>query len=58
MQEYYDELWEGLPEDLMPPDYALRRRFAQANVAGGERVLDLGCGTGDLAVDPRTAGRG
>ena len=51
MQEYYDELWEGLPEDLRPPDYALRRRFAQANVAGGERVLDLGCGTGDLAAD-------
>jgi ubiquinone/menaquinone biosynthesis C-methylase UbiE len=51
VQEYYDELWEGLPEDLRPPDYALRRRFAQANVAGGERVLDLGCGTGDLAVD-------
>ena len=51
MQEYYDELWEGLPEDLTPPDYALRRRFALANVAGDERVLDLGCGTGDLAAD-------
>ncbi len=51
MQEYYDELWEGLPEDLTPPDYALRRRFALASVAGDQRVLDLGCGTGDLAAD-------
>jgi ubiquinone/menaquinone biosynthesis C-methylase UbiE len=51
VQEYYDELWEGLPDDLTPPDYGLRRRFALANVASGERVLDLGCGTGDLAAD-------
>jgi ubiquinone/menaquinone biosynthesis C-methylase UbiE len=51
VQEYYDELWEGLPEDLTPPDYAVRRRFALANVASGERVLDLGCGAGDLAAD-------
>ena len=51
MQDYYDELWEGLPEDLTLPDYALRRRFALANVAVDERVLDLGCGTGDLAAD-------
>lgn len=56
MQEYYDELWERLPEDLTPPDYALRRRFALANVTRAERVLDLGCGTGDLAADMASAG--
>jgi ubiquinone/menaquinone biosynthesis C-methylase UbiE len=51
VQEYYEELWERLPEELTPPDQALRRRFALDNVAPGERVLDLGCGTGDLAAD-------
>ena len=56
VQEYYDELWESLPEDLAPPDYAVRRRFALANVARGERVLDLGCGVGDLAADMAGAG--
>ena len=56
MQEYYDELWGRLPEDLAPPDHALRRRFALANVARGERVLDLGCGTGDFAADLARAG--
>lgn len=56
MQEYYDELWESLPEDLTPPDYAVRRQFALANVARGERVLDLGCGVGDLAADMAGAG--
>ncbi len=56
MKEYYEELWERLPEDLAPPDYAVRRRFALANVARGERVLDLGCGTGDLAADISRAG--
>ncbi len=56
MKEYYEELWESLPEDLTPPDHELRRRFALANVARGERVLDLGCGTGDLAADLADAG--
>jgi ubiquinone/menaquinone biosynthesis C-methylase UbiE len=51
MKDYYEELWERLPDDLHPPDLALRRAFALANVAGGDRVLDLGCGAGDLTAD-------
>jgi ubiquinone/menaquinone biosynthesis C-methylase UbiE len=56
VQDYYDELWARLPEDLDPPDVGPRRRFALANVASGDRVLDLGCGPGDLAADLARAG--
>jgi ubiquinone/menaquinone biosynthesis C-methylase UbiE len=57
VQDYYDELWERLPEDLKAPDTGLRRRFALANVAPGDRMLDLGCGAGELAADLAHAGR-
>jgi SAM-dependent methyltransferase len=56
VKHYYEELWGRLPEDLDPPDQGPRRRFALANVRSGERVLDLGCGTGDLAADLAGAG--
>ncbi len=48
MRDYYEELWERLPEDLEPRDLGLRAAFAQANVRPGDRVLDLGCGDGAL----------
>jgi ubiquinone/menaquinone biosynthesis C-methylase UbiE len=57
VQDYYDELWERLPEDLKAPDTGPRRRFALANVAPGDRMLDLGCGAGELAADLAHAGR-
>jgi ubiquinone/menaquinone biosynthesis C-methylase UbiE len=50
VRDYYEELWERLPEDLEAPDLALRRAFAAANVAPGQQVLDLGCGQGDLTA--------
>jgi ubiquinone/menaquinone biosynthesis C-methylase UbiE len=56
VKEYYEELWARLPEDLAPPDQPLRRRFALANVGPGDRVLDLGCGAGDLGADMAGAG--
>jgi ubiquinone/menaquinone biosynthesis C-methylase UbiE len=61
VRDYYEELWEALPEDLEPPDLELRRRFALAALAPGDRVLDLGCGAGDLTAElarvaPRTIG--
>jgi ubiquinone/menaquinone biosynthesis C-methylase UbiE len=49
VHDYYEELWERLPEDLEPPDLELRAAFARANVRAGDRVLDLGCGDGALA---------
>jgi 2-polyprenyl-6-hydroxyphenyl methylase/3-demethylubiquinone-9 3-methyltransferase len=50
-REYHEGLWEMLPEDLEPSDFALRRRFLLANVTAGERVLDLGCGEGRFAAE-------
>ena len=48
MRDYYEQLWERLPEQLEPPDLELRARFARASIGAGERVLDLGCGDGAL----------
>jgi SAM-dependent methyltransferase len=46
VKDYYEDLWERLPEDLTPPDLEVRRRFLQAEIRVGDRALDLGCGTG------------
>lgn len=50
MGPYYEELWERLPDELHLPDLAERTAFARAHVAAGDRVLDLGCGQGDLTA--------
>jgi ubiquinone/menaquinone biosynthesis C-methylase UbiE len=49
VRDYYEELWERLPEHLEPPDLGLRSAFARDNVRPGDRVLDLGCGDGALS---------
>jgi SAM-dependent methyltransferase len=46
MKEYYEELWEELPEDLSPPDLGIRREFLRRQLRPGDRVLDLGFGSG------------
>ena len=51
MRDYYEELWERLPGDLHPPDLELRRSFALGEITPEDRVLDLGCGLGDLTAD-------
>ncbi len=53
MRDYYEELWERLPDDLEPPDLELRRSFARAEIGPSDQVLDLGCGAGDLINDLR-----
>jgi ubiquinone/menaquinone biosynthesis C-methylase UbiE len=50
VRDYYEELWERLPDELEPPDLEMRAAFARSNVQAGERVLDLGCGEGDLTA--------
>jgi ubiquinone/menaquinone biosynthesis C-methylase UbiE len=56
VRDYYEQLWERLPEDLEPPDLARRSAFARAHVTPGRRVLDLGCGQGDLTAVLAAAG--
>jgi 2-polyprenyl-3-methyl-5-hydroxy-6-metoxy-1,4-benzoquinol methylase len=48
VRDYYEELWERLPDELQAPDFRVRAAFARARVHSGDRVLDLGCGQGDL----------
>ena len=50
MREYYEDLWERLPEDLEPEDLAVRRAFLLAHARAGDRALDLGCGDGRLTA--------
>jgi SAM-dependent methyltransferase len=56
VRDYYEELWERLPDELAPPDQPLRRRFALANLSAGDRALDLGCGVGDFTAAFARAG--
>ena len=50
MRDYYEELWERLPDEAQAPDFARRAAFAAESIHPGDRVLDLGCGQGDLTA--------
>lgn len=56
VQEYYEELWERLPDQLSPPDYARRLSYLLSEVRDGDRVLDLGCGAGEFTAQLAEAG--
>ena len=56
MEDYYEELWQRLPDDLAPSDLELRRDFLLAQVREGDRALDLGCGTGTFTAVLAQAG--
>jgi SAM-dependent methyltransferase len=56
VQDYYDDLWERLPEELAPPDLELRLGFMRSEVAAGDRALDLGCGDGTFTAELVRAG--
>jgi SAM-dependent methyltransferase len=56
MKDFYEDLWERLPSELAPPDFALRRKFMLDDVAPGDRVLDLGCGAGQFTRELAAAG--
>lgn len=50
IREYYEELWDGLPDHLELPDYELRLQFLLEHVSAGDRVLDLGSGDGTFTA--------
>ena len=56
MNALVDAIWEALPADAEPEGFAARRAFLLANVAPGERVLDLGCGAGQFSAALAQAG--
>jgi len=56
VRDYYEELWQRLPAELEPPDWELRRDFLLGEVRPGERVLDLGSGSGVFTAALAEAG--
>jgi SAM-dependent methyltransferase len=56
VRDYYEELWRRLPEELSAPDFELRRGFLLEHLREGERVLDLGCGSGAFTQEVASAG--
>jgi SAM-dependent methyltransferase len=56
VRDYYEELWQRLPDELSPPDLELRRRFLRSEVRAGERALDLGCGDGTFTYELAACG--
>ncbi len=56
MRDYYEELWQQLPDELSPPDWELRRSFLTGGVRPGTRALDVGCGDGRFSAVLAEAG--
>ena len=50
MRDYYEQLWERLPERLAPPEFERRKALLMGALRPGDHVLDLGCGEGDFAA--------
>jgi len=55
-REFYESLWQGVPEGLEPADFAVRRRFLLDRVTAGDHVLDVGCAEGRFTAELQRAG--
>ena len=65
-RDYYESVWQAVPEGAVPSDLVLRRAFVleRLRMAAGElgagsdrlRVLDVGCGEGQLTAAIAAAG--
>ena len=56
MRDFYESVWQSLPDDPEPWAWGRRRAILLGEVRRGERVLDLGCGAGRFVAALREAG--
>jgi ubiquinone/menaquinone biosynthesis C-methylase UbiE len=56
IKDYYEDLWEGLPDELEPPSFERRLAFLRGWVRAGDRALDVGSGAGDFTAALAEAG--
>jgi 2-polyprenyl-3-methyl-5-hydroxy-6-metoxy-1,4-benzoquinol methylase len=50
MRDYYEELWERIPDAWQAPELTRRREFLRSELRPGARALDLGCGLGTFTA--------
>jgi len=56
VRAHYESFWEDAPQDPEPWAWERRRALLLGEARPGERVLDLGCGTGRFVAALRDAG--
>src|SRR5687768_14651873 len=56
MRAFYEDFWTDMPDDPEPWAWERRRALLLGAVRPGERVLDLGCGSGRFVAALRDAG--
>jgi 2-polyprenyl-6-hydroxyphenyl methylase/3-demethylubiquinone-9 3-methyltransferase len=56
IKDYYEDLWERLPDELEPPSFERRLAFLRGSVRAGDRALDVGSGVGDFTAALAEAG--
>jgi len=56
MRDFYEAVWADLPDDPQPWAWTRRRALLLGELRPGDRVLDLGCGTGRFVAAARDAG--
>src|SRR5205807_9951345 len=50
IKDYYEDLWERLPDELEPPSFERRLAFLRGKLRAGDRALDLGSGAGEFTA--------
>jgi len=50
LTDLHDAIWETVPRDAVPEQFALRLGYLLAHVPRGATVLDLGCGAGEFSA--------